>query len=161
MYGTNLIRRNRNRYWPSLALRGDPLVSLDREVNDLFRGFFGGSLLAGTQDTGFVPATDVSETEAEISLSIELPGLSPEDVNVSLDDDVLTIRGEKKHERESREGERPRYVERAFGSFERSFRLTQEVDADAIKAVHKHGVLTLTLPKLAAAEARTIEIQAG
>jgi HSP20 family protein len=161
MYGTNLIRRSRNRHWPSLALRGDPLVSLDREVNDLFRSFFGGSPLAGTQDTGFVPAVDVSETETEISVSVELPGLSPEDVNVSLDDDVLTIRGEKKHERENDEGERHRYVERAFGSFERSMRLTHEVDADAIKAVHKNGVLTVTLPKLAAAEARTIEIQAG
>ncbi|UCE86599.1 MAG: Hsp20/alpha crystallin family protein [Deltaproteobacteria bacterium] len=161
MYTTSLIQRNPDRPRPAVARWGDTLLSLDREVDDLFRDFFGGTLFAGARPAGFVPAVDVRETDAEIAVSVELPGLAPEDVDVSLEDDVLTIRGEKKLEREERDGERRRHVERAFGSFARRFRLTDDVDADAVTAVHKDGVLTVTLPKVAAPEARTIEIQAG
>lgn len=160
MFCTSLTRRNRDWDWPTRSLVRYPLLSLDREMRDVFRDFFGDSGLAWTRGAGaFVPPVDVGETEQEITVRAELPGLDPEQVTVSLEDDALTIRGEKKHESEDGADGRARTVERTFGSFERKLRVPDNIDADGIKAVHKNGVLTVTLPKLAGEEPRTIEIQ--
>ena len=156
---TGLVIRNRPWGWPGRSLLRSPLLPLDREVTDLFGDFLGGSESAWSRSEGFVPTLDVTENDAEIIVSAELPGLDPKNVKVELEDDVLTIRGEKKRVREERDGDRHRYTERAFGSFERSIRLAQEVDPDAIQAAHRNGVLTVTLPKVTPAGARSIEIQ--
>jgi HSP20 family protein len=107
---------------------------------------------------GFAPAVDVSETDDEYIVAAELAGLKPEDATVELHDGILTIRGEKKLERDEKK-EHARYVERVFGAFVRSFSLPQNADAEKIQASFKDGVLTLRIPKREEAKPRTINIQ--
>lgn len=101
------------------------------------------------------PAVDISETSENYLIAAELPGLTKEDVKVSYEDGVLSIRGEKRQEREEK-GKNYHRVERSYGNFERSFRLPSRILIDKIDAKFKDGILTLTLPK--AEEARPKEI---
>ena len=104
---------------------------------------------------------DVSETENEIRVRAELPGVTEKDVEVTLDDDVLTIRGEKRLEQKD-EKENYHFVERSFGTFQRSLRLPFPVDPGQVRASLENGVLTVTLPKTAQQErARRIQVQGG
>ena len=130
---------------------GDPFLSLHREMNRLFddvmRGSFGVPVRSGEQGGGMMmPHMDVSETENEVRIYAELPGVSEKDVDVSLSDDVLTIRGEKKFERKD-DTENYHFVERSYGTFQRSLRLPYAVDPDQVQASFENGVLTVTLPK--------------
>ena len=131
---------------------GDPFLSLHREMNRLFDDVFRGAALpvAGTQDRGvsnFVNASmNVSETENEIRLTAELPGVTEQDIDISLDDDVLTIRGEKKFERAD-DKENFHFVDRSYGTFQRSLRLPFPVDPEQVQASFENGVLTVTVPK--------------
>jgi HSP20 family protein len=153
-----------------LAGRGfgdDPFMSLHRQMNrlfdDVFRGSIGGSAGGPGQSGGnFVqPQMDVSETENDVRICAELPGVSQDDVDVRLDDDVLTIRGEKKLERKD-EKENYHFVERSYGTFQRSLRLPFAVEPEQVKAEFNNGVLTVTLPKSKAQErSRRIQIQGG
>ncbi len=95
---------------------------------------------------GVVPRVDVSESEREIQIVTELPGLTQEDVDVSVSDDILTLKGET---RESREEKEKQYhlTERSYGRFERSFQLPETVDRERISASFENGLLTVTLPK--------------
>lgn len=109
-----------------------------------------------------VPEADVIERENEIRVVVELPGLDPEEVDLSLENNVLSITGEKREER--REGdEKSRYhlSERRYGKFTRSFVLPREVDAESIRASFDNGVLTITIPKSEKARRRRIEIAGG
>jgi HSP20 family protein len=108
----------------------------------------------------FVNASmNVSETENEIRITAELPGVTEQDIDVSLDDDVLTIRGEKKFERKD-ENENFHFIERSYGTFQRSLRLPFPADPDQVKASFENGVLTVTLPKTAQQQrSRRIQIQ--
>jgi HSP20 family protein len=128
---------------------------LDRLLEDVWRGFdiapFSGDL------ADFNPQVDIEETEDAYVVSAELPGLEEKDFDVSLDGDLLTLKGEKKVEREEkRKGFTHR--ETSSGSFHRAFRLPAEVDADAVKAVHANGVLTVTLPKREPSRNREIPV---
>lgn len=143
---------------------GDPFLSLHREMNRLFddalRGPAGIPGQGGSAQTqALTPHVDVSETEREVRIVAELPGVTDKDVEVTLNDDVLTIRGEKKFER-NEEKENYHVVERSFGSFQRSLRLPFVIEADQIKASFDHGVLTITVPKGREQE-RTRRIQIG
>jgi HSP20 family protein len=89
---------------------------------------------------------NVEETEGELRLSAELPGLEEEDFEVTTDGDLLTIKGEKKIESTSGDGGHKR-IERSLGSFERNFRVAWEIDPETVKAVYKNGVLDLVIPK--------------
>lgn len=125
--------------------------SLDRlrsEMDQLWNRFFESSEtpLALRDATGFSPKVDVKESDEAIEVTAEVPGLKAEDIDVSLTGDILTLKGEKKEEKEEKKGGY-HLVERSFGSFSRSFRLPVAVSKDKIKASHKDGVLTLTLPK--------------
>ena len=95
---------------------------------------------------GFSPRIDVRETDEELILTAELPGLEEKDFEVSVDEDVLSLKGEKRSEHEE-EGGGYRHVETRSGSFERRLRLPAPVDADAVKAGFKNGVLTVTVRK--------------
>lgn len=95
---------------------------------------------------GFLPALDAKESDDEIRISVELPGLEEKDVEVSLKDDVLTIRGEKQKETKHEEGG-AQWVERSFGSFRRAIPLPPDVESDAVKAHFKAGVLTISAPR--------------
>lgn len=144
---------------------GDPFLTLHRDVNRLFDDVFRGSpASAGTQQGGsghIVHAhMNVSETETEIRITAELPGVTQDDVEVTLDDDVLTIRGEKRFER--RDGENFHFVECSYGTFQRALRLPYPIDPEQVQATFEHGVLTVTLPKTGRQErSRKIQVQSG
>jgi|TARA_R110002072_G_scaffold84217_3_gene190878 HSP20 family protein len=144
----------------------NPLINLQRDINRVFDNFwnrferpFGGSngfLSVGT------PSTDVSDSDDAIEISVELPGMDEKDIEVSLSRDVLTIRGEKKAEKE--EKKKGFYLsERSYGAFYRSVPLPPGVDTEQTKAEFKQGVLTITLPKTAEAQAevKRIEVKAN
>lgn len=135
----------------------EPLSSFQDEFNRLFDEFFGGFGLApsgtfGRESGAFVPQVDVVEGDKEMRVSAELPGLDEKDVEVTLSNNVLTISGEKKEEKEKR-GKNYYRMERSYGSFQRSISVPLEVDTDKVEATFKQGVLTITLPKTAAAQA--------
>jgi HSP20 family protein len=106
----------------------------------------------------WLPAFDVSETDEEIIVKAELPGMSVEDIDVTLTDGLLTIKGERKMDKEDK-GENYRRIERKFGSFSRSFKLGVEVKADTIDASYKDGILTLTLPKAEDSKPKRVEVK--
>lgn len=144
-----------------------PLDSLHREVDRWFDGFFSDfgrfpSIFSGDRFGSFSPKIDFSEDESSLAIAAELPGMDEKDIQVSLQEDVLTIKGEKKFEQEKKEKEF-HCVERSFGSFERSVRLPKEVETDKVKASFKNGVLTITLPKSAKAKdnVRRIEVKSA
>ncbi len=116
---------------------------------------------SGTTVTGaWCPAVDVRETQDELTLHAELPGIAAEDVNVNVENGVLSISGEKKQEtEEGKEGSDYHLVERRYGRFERSFSLPRSIDAGKVKAEFANGVLTVTLPKAETAKPRRIEVQ--
>jgi HSP20 family protein len=135
-----------------------PFLTLQREMNRLFDDFFGGRALEPFSTFGqgwdaFSPQVDVVETDKEIRVSAELPGLNDKDVEVSLSHDMLTISGEKKQEKQERGRDYYR-AERSYGSFRRSIPLPAEVDTNKVDAVFSKGVLTITLPKTAEAKGR-------
>jgi HSP20 family protein len=107
-----------------------------------------------------MPSTDVTETDKEIEISAELPGLEEKDVQVNLADGVLTIRGEKNAEKEEKD-KNYRLVERSYGSFERSIALPEGVKSEDVKASIAKGVLTVKVPKPALAQARKIEVKSA
>jgi HSP20 family protein len=141
---------------------GDPFLSLHREMNRLFDDVFRGTATGPTESygAGFVPAhMNVSETPDELRIAAELPGVSPDEVEITLDNDVLTVRGEKRFEKKD-ERENFHFIERSYGTFQRSLRLPFPVDPEQVHAAYDNGVLTIELPKSKAQErARRIQIQ--
>ena len=103
---------------------------------------------------------DVSETDKEIEITAELPGLEEKDVQINVSDNILTIRGEKKAEKEQKD-KNYRLVERSYGSFERSLELPDDVNADGIKASIDKGVLKVVVPKPAPAQSKKIEVKSA
>ena len=141
----------------------DPFLALHREMNRLFDDALrGGVAQAGSQAGSaggalLAPHMDVTETDKDVRLQAELPGVSEKDIEVSLNDDVLTIRAEKQQERrEERQG--VHVSERSFGTFQRSLRLPFPVSQDQVQATFENGVLSVTLPK-AQPQERTRRIQ--
>jgi HSP20 family protein len=146
-------------------LGGDPFASLHREVNRLFDDVVRGTgLSVASAPTGgavLAPRMNVSETDEEIRVTAELPGVSEQDIHVELRDDVLTIRAEKKEQRRE-EKENFHFVERSFGTFQRSLELPFKIAPDQVRARFADGVLTVTLPKGAQQEqAHRIAVQSG
>lgn len=152
----------------------DSLTGLRDEMNHLFDEFFTGfegrrpALFRGREPGWLlshlrgemVPAVDVAEDDKIVKLTAELPGMKEEDVEIVLRDDMLTVKGEKKSEREEKK-ESYHLTERRYGSFERTFRLPETADADKITAAISDGVLTVTIPKKAAAKKAEKKIKVG
>ena len=145
----------------------EPWSDLRREIDRLFD-----TVLWGERSNGFgwyggyggemrwIPAMDIEEEDDRIRLLVEVPGVKPEDVEVTVENGVLTVSGEKKVERESGSNG-SRTFERRYGRFERSVRLPENVDAEHITATHDNGVLTLELPKTTESRRRRIAIGKG
>jgi HSP20 family protein len=133
------------------------------EVSNRLTRFFGeGPFATDTRAGAWTPAVGVTETKDELVLTAELPGMSEDDITIELENNVLTISGEKNEERTEGDEERRYHVwERSYGSFQRSFTLPRTVKADAISAHFDQGVLTVTLPKAPEAKGRKIEISKG
>jgi HSP20 family protein len=144
--------------------RFDPFAELDwRPSWSPFFGREGRSLLDemwGRSAAGraLAPAIDVTEDDGHYVVTAELPGTKREDVTVELEGDVLTIRGEKKNEREEKK-EKRRFVERSYGTFSRAFTLPSNADSERVNAAFKDGVLTVTIGKRAEAKPRVVDIK--
>ena len=123
------------------------LFNLHNEMGRIFGGAFG-SQEGGTdmEETYWMPTVDISEMEDGFEIRAELPGISEDDVNVTVTDNVLTIKGEKRQETET-DGKNYHRVERRYGSFQRKFTLPADINTDNIKAEFSDGVLTLSIPK--------------
>jgi HSP20 family protein len=134
----------------------NPFSALQQEIDQIFEGFSRG--ISGLPTRDVMPRMDVSETDNDIEVTAELPGLEEKDIQVNFADNVLTIRGEKKSEREEKEKDY-HLVERSYGSFTRTVQLPDGINADAIKAEMSKGVLKVTVPKPAPAQTRKIEIK--
>ena len=120
--------------------------------------FFRTNWLNERKHTNWMPAVDIEEDDNAYNFFIELPGLEKNDVNISLHDDVLTIKGEKKIEKKE-EDKNYHCYERRYGKFERSFRLNNDVIVEKIDATFKNGVLTVSLPKAEIAKPKEIEVK--
>ncbi|CAH1696180.1 Hsp20/alpha crystallin family protein [Hyphomicrobiales bacterium] len=139
----------------------NPFLSLHREVNrlfdDVFRGFDSRLPAFGSLSSfaGSWPSVEISETDKEIKVTAEIPGLEEKDVEVLIDDGVLTLKGEKRSETEDKEKQ---FSERFYGRFERRIPLGVEVEEDKIDARFKSGVLSIVLPKSAKAQSQVKRI---
>jgi HSP20 family protein len=134
------------------------ISSLRGEMDKLWDNFFGERVLGKAFSDEWNPSVDISETENNLLIKAELPGLESKDVSVSISGDLLTIKGEKKKEKEEKD-EHHHYIERYAGTFQRSFRLPVNVQSDKVEAAFKNGVLKITLPKVAEARKKAIEIK--
>lgn len=128
------------------------LSELHREMNRLFDG-----QILPDAFTGWAPALDVTQDKDQLQVVVELPGLKKEDIELSLQEGVLTISGERKDATERKEGETYR-TERFYGRFQRSVELPSEVDANRVNATYQNGLLTITLAKAEAAKPKQITI---
>ena len=137
------------------------LFNLHNEMGKIFGDLFASQESVTNGDpTSWMPTVDISEMENGFEIRAELPGVTESDVNVSVTDNLLTIKGEKRQEKET-DNKNYHRVERRYGSFQRSFTLPRNVETADIKAGYKDGVLTLTIPKVEAAKPTEIPITAN
>jgi len=144
-----------------------PFYSLQHQMNSLFDDFFSGfditpRALASGGFGAFTPSLDVKESDKDFTIRAELPGVEEKDVEVTLTNDAVTIKGEKKEEKEDK-GKNYYYMERSYGSFNRVIPLAVETDANKAQASFKNGVLNITIPKSTSAKAKgtKVPIKAG
>ena len=160
-------------YWPTLRLLGrksevasgggDPFNAFRREMDRLFESFGREVGWPGAATSAaMAPSIDVSETESELKIEADLPGVDEKDLDLVISDNILTIKGEKKTETEEKKKDF-HLVERSYGSFSRSLALPFAVDPNQAKATFKNGVLSISLPKPpeVKAKAKKIAISAG
>ena len=131
-----------------------PINALQRQIGSLLEDFMGGFALEPFGKE-FTPRVNVTEDDQKVYISAELPGLDDKEVEVTLSDNALTIRGEKKQEREEKDGKNVHCVERSYGYFQRSIPLQCEIDSDNVDAVFKKGVLNITLTKTKAEQGKS------
>ncbi|MFB3885332.1 MAG: Hsp20/alpha crystallin family protein [Thermodesulfobacteriota bacterium] len=110
------------------------------------------------EEREWIPSLDIAETKNELVVKAEVPGMDPKNIDISLSDGVLTIKGEKKQEKEEKEADY-HLVERSYGAFSRSVQLPSEVQEDKISAAYKDGILKITLPKSEEAKKKEIKIK--
>ena len=147
----------------SKNIEENPFYSLRREMNSLFDDFFKGfDLVPFRRESGrsglFSPSIDIKENDKEVSIKAELPGMDEKDIEVSLTSDTLSIKGEKKEEKEDKSKDYYR-MERSYGSFSRTIPLPNGIDSQKADAVFKKGVLTITVPKTEEAKTKVKKIE--
>ncbi|CUS76560.1 heat shock protein Hsp20 [Candidatus Kryptonium thompsonii] len=144
--------------WSPIRDLATEIFDLQKEINRMFDRFFRGFEDEEIRMISWSPRVDISETDDEYIVRAEIPGVSKDDVKITIKDDILTISGEKKQEKEAK-GENFHRIERVYGSFSRSFALPGSVKVDKVEAKFKDGVLTIKLPKVEEAKPREIEIK--
>ena len=130
-----------------------------REVDRLFDRFFEPRWTELEPAGEWAPKVDVTETKDGVVVKVELPGMEQKDIGVELQGELLTIKGEKEHEKEEK-GEKFHRMERSWGAFSRTFRLPAPVESGKVNAAFKNGLLTVTLPKAPGAKGATIPVKA-
>lgn len=143
-----------------IARRSTPATEARRVSQFLDEAFAGWPFATGASPSAWQPSTDIFEDPNGIHLVMELPGVAPEQVKLTLENQVLTVRGEKKQVADEQTTTVHRY-ERSYGVFERTFSLPNTVDSDRVEANFEHGLLTVLLPKAEKAKARSIEVKVG
>ena len=142
----------------------EDVAVLQNQLNSIFNEFARPAIVKDEESSvgsaGFVPAVDVYEDEQQVVLKLEVPGVKMEDLDIRLENQRLTVKGERRFEADEK-AENFHRIERRFGSFVRSFTLPQTVDMDAVSAASDAGVLTITRAKKAEAKPRQIKIEAG
>ena len=144
-------------------VRWDPFRELE-EVSDRLNRMFARTAASRTNGketmivADWTPSVDISETEQEYQIKAEIPDVKKEDVKVTVEDGVLTIQGERKHEKEEK-GKKFHRIERSYGSFVRTFSLPDVIEEEKVKAEFKDGVLNLHLPKSEKAKPKAIEVK--
>jgi len=141
--------------WDPLAEMAEMHQWFDRAVGDLFGRT---PVDVAAAESVWSPLVDIHETKDRFLVKAELPGMKQEEIEVSIMDDTLTLKGERKHEREVNENEYHR-IERSYGTFQRSIVLPAGVDAGAVKASYKDGVLEIQLPKKEEAKPKAIKVE--
>jgi HSP20 family protein len=147
----------------TVLTRWDPFrefTTLQDRMNRLFRDSYSEAGNEALATTTFAPAVDVYEDEHNVTLKIEVPGIEERDIDVRVENNVLTVSGERKFEKEEKE-ENYRRVERQYGSFTRSFTLPNTVDAESISANYEKGILKIKLAKKAEAKPKQIKVNVG
>jgi HSP20 family protein len=142
-------------------IRWEPFRDLDdifTRYNPLFGRLAARAGSTGEEATAWAPAANISETETEYLIKAELPEVSKEDVKVTVDENVITISGERRKEAEHQD-EKVHRVESFYGSFSRSFRLPEDADIGSIQAESRNGMLKVRVPKTPAPKPRTVEVQ--
>ena len=134
------------------------MLTVWNAFNDMFNDEFWGRPTAGPRN--YVPSVDISEDENSYLVSADVPGMKPEDIDIQVENNVLTIRGERKYETQGKQ-QGYRRVERHYGQFQRSFALPEGVNPDAIEANVANGMLTLRVPKPATALPKKVKINVG
>lgn len=137
---------------PAARSSGDPFADLHQQMNRLFDDFIGGAGMPALPTAMSLPRMDVRENPQEICICADLPGVNPADVDVQLDGNMLTLRGEKHQESESQQPQDYHLMERSWGRFHRSLQLPFAPQAEEIHADFEHGVLTIHIPKHAQQE---------
>ena len=133
-------------------------TTLQEQINRVFGD--GGRAGEESNLTPWAPAVDIYETEHELVVKADLPDVNPQDLDIRVENNILTIRGERKFENKVNEENYLR-VERSYGSFSRSFQLANSVNSDAINADYQNGVLTLSIPKREEAKPKQIKVNVG
>jgi len=148
----------------TVITRWDPFrefTTVQDRLNRLFRESYGPE---GREESlitsGFAPSVDVYEDEHNVTLKIEVPGIDEKDIDVRIENNVLTVHGERKFEKEEKE-ENFRRVERQYGSFTRTFTLPTTVDAEKVSANNDKGILKIVLPKKAEAKPKQVKVNVG
>lgn len=144
---------------PWFRKNGGPMDAFRQEMDDWTRRFFGAPLLESAVPQLWAPAVDVEENEKELVVKADLPGVDPKDVEITVADGSLFLRGKKKEEHEEK-GKNFRRVERFEGEFYREVAMPAGVDAEKVSATCNKGVVTITIPKKAAAQAKKIAVKA-
>ena len=139
--------------WSPVTDLTTEFVTMQKEIDRMFDRYQGGE----TAPADLRPSVDIVENDNDFVVSMELPGVRKEDVKLTVSDGVLTVKGEKKQERELKE-DQYRRLERSFGGFERSFTLPAAARSEAIAASYSNGVLTITIPKAEQAKPREIQV---
>lgn len=139
--------------------RGD-ITRFNREMESLWNRFFGEMHPFSGAEVEWLPTMDASETNGEVAVRAELPGLEAKDIDLDISGDVLSIRGEKRGKEEKKE-ESYYTRESYYGSFQRSIRLPSEVQSDKVEAKFKNGVLDIKLPKSEKTQKKKIEIKSS
>jgi HSP20 family protein len=149
------------RWSPARDLAAFPsdVLNIQREINRMFNSFFRDDTEEDSlATTGWNPAVDIAENNDHYDVKVELPGVAKDDVKIVIQENLLTIRGEKKQEKESK-GSNYHRVERSYGAFQRSFTLPSTVKGENIVATFRDGVLSLVLPKAEEAKRKEIEVK--
>src|SRR5215467_12241012 len=135
-------------------------ATLQDRINRVFRDSYSASQDDSLATSSFAPAVDVYEDEHKVTLKIDVPGIDEKDIDVRLENNTLTVHGERKFEKEEKE-ENYRRVERQYGSFTRSFTLPSTLDSESVQASYDKGVLKIKLAKKAEAKPKQIKISVG